>query len=103
MRMTGVPLSALLARAGMEEDALRGRARRSYRGTPTEKLYLPVHLVCTSVWPGDKAVHRNSIAYQMMAVIFRGSRIPLPPIVPRSLWNGVRKVADAYPRCTEAV
>jgi DMSO/TMAO reductase YedYZ molybdopterin-dependent catalytic subunit len=63
---TGVPLSALLERAGMEEDACEVVLEGADRGTPTEKPVPPNTISYARSLPRDKAVKPEVlIAYQM--------------------------------------
>jgi len=51
---TGVPLSALLGRAGMEEDACEVVLEGADRGTPTEKPVPPIRSLMPVVCPATK-------------------------------------------------
>jgi len=63
---TGVPLGALLERAGLEEDASEIVLEGADRGTPTEAPVPPDPITYARSLPRDKAVQREVlIAYQM--------------------------------------
>jgi DMSO/TMAO reductase YedYZ molybdopterin-dependent catalytic subunit len=63
---TGVPLAALLERAGLEEDACEIVLEGADEGTPTEKPIPPGTISYARSLPRDKAVQREVlIAYQM--------------------------------------
>jgi len=63
---TGVPLRALLERAGMEEDACEIVFEGADRGTPVEKPVPPGPISYARSLPRDKAVQQEVlIAYQM--------------------------------------
>ena len=63
---TGVPLAALLDRAGLENDACEIVLEGADRGTPTEKPIPPGAISYSRSLPRDKAVCREVlIAYQM--------------------------------------
>ena len=63
---TGVPLAALLERAGLEEDVCEIVLEGADRGTPTEKPIPPGTISYSRSLPRDKAVCREVlIAYQM--------------------------------------
>src|SRR3989475_2384114 len=63
---TGVPLGALLERAGMEEDVCEIVLEGADRGTPTEKPIPPGTISYTRSLPRHKASQREVlIAYQM--------------------------------------
>ena len=63
---TGVPLGALLERAGLEEDACEHVLEGADRGTPTEALVPPGPISYARSLPRDKAIQREVlIAYQM--------------------------------------
>jgi len=70
---TGVPLGALLERAGMEEDVCEIVLEGADRGTPTEKPIPPGTISYTCSLPRHKASHREVlIACQM-----HGRDVPL--------------------------
>jgi DMSO/TMAO reductase YedYZ molybdopterin-dependent catalytic subunit len=63
---TGVPLGALLERAGLEEDACEIVLEGADRGTPTEPPVPPGSISYARSLPRDKAIQRDVlIAYQM--------------------------------------
>src|SRR5258705_197650 len=63
---TGVPLGALLERAGLEEDACEIVLEGADRGTPTEQPVPPGPVSYARSLPQDKALQREVlIAYQM--------------------------------------
>src|SRR5258707_391655 len=63
---TGVPLGALLERAGLEEDACEIVLEGADRGTPTEQPVPPGPVSYARSLPRDKAIQREVlIAYQM--------------------------------------
>src|ERR1700716_3098638 len=63
---TGVPLGALLERAGLEEDACEIVLEGADRGTPTEPPVPPGPISYARSLPRDKAIQREVlIAYQM--------------------------------------
>ena len=63
---TGVPLAALLERAGLEEDACEIVLEGADRGTPKEKPIPPGMISYVRSLPRDKAIqHEVLIAYQM--------------------------------------
>jgi DMSO/TMAO reductase YedYZ molybdopterin-dependent catalytic subunit len=63
---TGVPLGALLERAGLEEDACEIVLEGADRGTPTEPPVPPGPISYARSLPRDKAIQRDVlIAYQM--------------------------------------
>jgi len=63
---TGVPLGALLERAGLEEDACEVVLEGGDRGTPTEEPVPPGPISYARSLPRDKAMQRDVlIAYQM--------------------------------------
>src|ERR1700716_3207621 len=63
---TGVPLAALLERAGLEEDACEIVLEGADRGTPTEEPVPPGPISYAWSLPRDKAIQREVlIAYQM--------------------------------------
>jgi DMSO/TMAO reductase YedYZ molybdopterin-dependent catalytic subunit len=63
---TGVPLAALLERAGLKEDACEIVLEGADRGTPKEKPIPPGTISYARSLPRDKAVQREVlIAYQM--------------------------------------
>jgi DMSO/TMAO reductase YedYZ molybdopterin-dependent catalytic subunit len=63
---TGVPLGALLERAGLEEDACEIVLEGSDRGTPTEEPVPPDPISYARSLPRDKAIQQEVlIAYQM--------------------------------------
>src|SRR6202790_746402 len=63
---TGVPLAALLERAGVEDDACEIVLQGSDRGTPKEKPIPPGPISYARSLPRDKAIQREVlIAYQM--------------------------------------
>ena len=63
---TGVPLGALLERAGLEEDACEVVFEGADRGTPTEQPVPPGPISYARSLPRDKAMQRDVlIAYQM--------------------------------------
>ena len=63
---TGVPLAALLERAGMEEDACEIVLEGADRGTPTEEPVPPGPISYAWSLPREKAIQREVlIAYQM--------------------------------------
>ena len=63
---TGVPLAALLKRAGLEEDACEIVLEGADEGTPKEKPIPPGTISYARSLPRDKAVQREVlIAYQM--------------------------------------
>jgi DMSO/TMAO reductase YedYZ molybdopterin-dependent catalytic subunit len=63
---TGVPLAALLKRAGMEEDACEIVLEGADQGMPKEKPVPPSRISYTRSLPRDKAIQREVlIAYQM--------------------------------------
>jgi DMSO/TMAO reductase YedYZ molybdopterin-dependent catalytic subunit len=63
---TGVPLGALLERAGLEEDACEIVLEGADRGTPTEPPVPPGSIAYSRSLPRDKALQREVlIAYQM--------------------------------------
>src|SRR5260221_13288629 len=63
---TGVPLRALLERAGMEEDACEIVLEGADRGTPTEEPVPPGPISYAWSLPRDKAIQQEVlIAYQM--------------------------------------
>jgi DMSO/TMAO reductase YedYZ molybdopterin-dependent catalytic subunit len=63
---TGVPLGALLERAGLEEDACEIVLEGADRGTPTEAPVPPGPISYARSLPRDKAMQREVlIAYQM--------------------------------------
>lgn len=70
---TGVPLAALLERAGIEKDACEIMLEGADRGTPTEKPIPPGTIPYARSLPRDKALQREVlIAYQM-----NGDDLPL--------------------------
>src|SRR5437899_447514 len=70
---TGVPLGALLERAGLEEDACEIVLEGADRGTPTEPPVPPGPVSYARSLPRDKAIQREVlIAYQM-----NGRELPL--------------------------
>jgi DMSO/TMAO reductase YedYZ molybdopterin-dependent catalytic subunit len=70
---TGVPLAALLERAGLEEDACEIVLQGADEGTPKEKPIPPGSISYARSLPRDKAVRREVlIAYQM-----NGGDLPL--------------------------
>jgi DMSO/TMAO reductase YedYZ molybdopterin-dependent catalytic subunit len=70
---TGVPLAALLERAGLEEDACEIVLEGADQGTPKEKPVPPGTISYARSFPRDKAVQREVlIAYQM-----NGGDLPL--------------------------
>src|ERR1700724_883311 len=63
---TGVPLAALLERAGLDEDACEIVLEGADRGTPTEEPVPPGPISYARSLPRDKALQREVlIAYQM--------------------------------------
>jgi DMSO/TMAO reductase YedYZ molybdopterin-dependent catalytic subunit len=63
---TGVPLGALLERAGMEEDACEVVLEGADRGTPKEPPIPPAPISYARSLPRDKAIQQEVlIAYQM--------------------------------------
>jgi DMSO/TMAO reductase YedYZ molybdopterin-dependent catalytic subunit len=63
---TGVPLAALLGRAGMEEGACKIVLEGADRGLPKEPPVPPVPISYARSLPRDKAIQREVlIAYQM--------------------------------------
>src|SRR5438094_7140754 len=63
---TGVPLGALLERAGLEEDASEIVLEGADRGTPKEEPVPPDPITYARSLPRDKAIRREVlIAYQM--------------------------------------
>src|SRR5947208_16127919 len=63
---TGVPLGALLERAGLEEDACEIVLEGADRGTPKEEPVPPDPISYARSLPRDKAIQREVlIAYQM--------------------------------------
>src|SRR5580704_15252048 len=63
---TGVPLAALLKRAGLEEDACEIVLEGADEGTPKEKPIPPGTITYARSLPRDKAIQREVlIAYQM--------------------------------------
>ena len=63
---TGVPLGALLERAGLEEDACEIVLEGAYQGTPKEAPVPPSPISYARSVPRDKAMQREVlIAYQM--------------------------------------
>jgi len=63
---TGVPLAALLERAGLEEDACEIVLEGADRGTPKEEPVPPGQISYSRSLPRDKALQREVlIAYQM--------------------------------------
>jgi DMSO/TMAO reductase YedYZ molybdopterin-dependent catalytic subunit len=63
---TGVPLGALLERAGLEEDACEIVLEGADRGTPKEEPVPPGTISSARSLPRDKAIQREVlIAYQM--------------------------------------
>jgi DMSO/TMAO reductase YedYZ molybdopterin-dependent catalytic subunit len=63
---TGVPLGALLERAGMEADACEVVLEGADRGTPAEKPIPPGPITYARSLPREKAIQREVlIAYQM--------------------------------------
>src|SRR4051794_2685241 len=63
---SGVPLGALLERAGLEEDACEIVLEGADRGTPEEKPIPPGQISYARSLPRDKAIQREVlIAYQM--------------------------------------
>jgi DMSO/TMAO reductase YedYZ molybdopterin-dependent catalytic subunit len=63
---TGVPLAALLERAGLEDDACEIVFEGADRGTPTEPPVPPEPISYSRSLPRDKAIHQEVlIAYQM--------------------------------------
>src|SRR4030088_570474 len=63
---TGVPLGALLERAGLEEDACEIVLEGADRGTPKEEPVPPGPIAYARSLPRDKAIQRDVlIAYQM--------------------------------------
>src|SRR5882724_1578 len=77
---TGVPLGALLERAGLEEDACEIVLEGADQGTPTEAPVPPDPITYARSLPRDKAVQREVlIAYQM-----NGRDLPLNHGYPRS-------------------
>src|ERR1700688_3467244 len=102
---TGVPLGALLERAGMEEDACEIVLEGADQGTPDVKPIPPGPISYARSLPRDKAIQREVlIAYQMNGRdLPQDHGYPVRAIVPGHLWNGFRQVADTYPRCARAV
>jgi DMSO/TMAO reductase YedYZ molybdopterin-dependent catalytic subunit len=63
---TGVPLAALLERAGLEDDACEIVFEGADRGTPAEPPVPPGPISYSRSLPRDKAIHQEVlIAYQM--------------------------------------
>ncbi|HTU17392.1 MAG TPA: sulfite oxidase [Gemmataceae bacterium] len=63
---TGVPLAALLERAGLEEDACEIVLEGADQGTPTEEPIPPGSITYSRSLPREKALQREVlIAYQM--------------------------------------
>ena len=102
---TGVPLAALLERAGLEEHACEIVLEGADRGTPVEQPVPPGPISYVRSLPRAKAMQRDVlIAYQMNGEdLSEDHGYPVRAIVPGHLWNGVRQVADAHPGCTRAV
>jgi DMSO/TMAO reductase YedYZ molybdopterin-dependent catalytic subunit len=81
---TGVPLQALLERAGLEDDACEVVLEGADRGTPTEEPIPPGQISYARGVPREKAVQPEVlIAYQMNGhVLSRDHGYPVCAIVP---------------------
>jgi DMSO/TMAO reductase YedYZ molybdopterin-dependent catalytic subunit len=101
----GVPLRALLERAGLEDDACEVVFEGADRGIPTEEPIPPGPISYARSVPREKAVQPEVlIAYQMNGRDLSPDHgYPVRAIVPRSLWHGFRQVADAHPGGASAV
>src|ERR1700682_5454571 len=89
---TGVPLSALLERAGLADEVCELVLEGADRGTPKEKPIPPGTISYARTLPRDKAIQREVlIAYQMNGRdLPQASRISGAGDCPRSLRNGFR-------------